>query len=300
MVYFISSSQHKVMPHNLYLHSSICQGRRIVANDDEEQEQERCPPDREGNEDNISLATFSPNASILSSSSPSSPSLKAPDFVLLDVPINNNNNASSPSYWAPAALRESIHFASVDSILALLLAMVLNGMILVVGASAFHNVQDVQELQDAYYSLEKYVGHGTSTLFAFALLASGQSSTLTCTMAGQLVMEGFLGLTWRPALRRLATRLVAILPALLVILVVGERGLNHLLILSQVVLSGALPFAIWPLIYLTSSHRWMQTPSFSVLPEASFASGWAVTVVGVVTATVVTVLNIVLVIQSLM
>jgi manganese transport protein len=181
-----------VMPHNLYLHSSIVQTRRV-----------------------------------------------APD---------------------PASKREAIRFATLDSTVALLFAFFINAAILVLAASTFHQSghQNVADIGDAYYLLAPLLGTTVaSTLFAVALLAAGQNSTITGTLAGQIVMEGFLDIRLPAWLRRLITRLVAIVPAVIVTALYGERGAVSLLILSQVILSLQLSFAVVPLVRFTGQRRKM-------------------------------------------
>ena len=156
--------------------------------------------------------------------------------------------------------REAIHFASIDSAVALMSALFINAAILVMAAATFHGTghQDVADISDAYRLLSPLLGTtGASVLFAVALLCSGQNATLTGTLAGQIVMEGFLNLRMRPWLRRLVTRLVAIVPAILVTVFYGERATGPLLIVSQVVLSLQLPFAVFPLVAFTSDRRKM-------------------------------------------
>jgi manganese transport protein len=199
-----------VMPHNLYLHSSIVQTRRI-----------------------------------------------APE---------------------PAAKREAIRFATIDSTVALLGATVANAAILIVAAAVFHfsGHQDVADIQTAYQLLAPLLGVGfASTLFAIGLIAAGQNSTLTGTLAGQVVMEGFLNLRMRPWLRRLLTRAIAIVPAVIVIGFYGEERTNDLLIASQVALSAQLGFAVWPLMRFTSSRAKMGE---FVNPLWLKLAGWTVTV----------------------
>jgi manganese transport protein len=153
--------------------------------------------------------------------------------------------------------REAIRYATFDSTLALGFALFVNAAILVLGAAAFHTrgLHDVAEISDAYKLLTPVLGASlASTLFACALLASGQNSTLTGTLAGQIVMEGFLNLRLKPWLRRLITRVTAIVPAVIVIGFYGEGKVTSLLILSQVVLSFQLPFAVIPLVQFTSSR----------------------------------------------
>jgi manganese transport protein len=154
-----------------------------------------------------------------------------------------------------AGKREAIKFATIDSTVALMFALFINAAILIVAAATFYTRgrNDVAEIQDAYKLLTPLLGvTGASTLFALALLASGQNSTLTGTLAGQIVMEGFLNIRLRPWLRRLITRLIAIIPAVVVTVISGEKGTTNLLVLSQVILSLQLSFAVFPLVLFTS------------------------------------------------
>jgi manganese transport protein len=156
--------------------------------------------------------------------------------------------------------REAVRYAIFDSTLALGFALFINAAILVLGAAAFHTrgLHNVAEIADAYKLLSPVLGASlASTLFACALLASGQNSTLTGTLAGQIVMEGFLDIRLKPWLRRLITRAIAIVPAALVIGIAGENKVTSLLILSQVVLSFQLPFAVIPLIQFTGDRSKM-------------------------------------------
>jgi len=196
-----------VMPHNLYLHSSIVQTRRYEAN-------------AEGK-------------------------------------------------------REAVRYAFLDSTVALSLALFINAAILIVAAATFHTAgrTGVAEIQDAYQLLTPLLGAGASAVFAFALLASGQNSTLTGTLAGQIVMEGFLDLRMRPWMRRLLTRGIAIVPAAVVAVMYGESGTARLLVLSQVILSLQLSFAVFPLVKFTSEKAkmgefvnpgWLKALSYAV------------------------------------
>ncbi len=181
-----------VMPHNLYLHSSIVQTRKVL-----------------------------PDAS---------------------------------------SKREAIRYATFDSTLALLFAFFINAAILILAAAAFNTSghHEVADIGDAYRLLTPLLGTTfASTLFAIALLASGQNSTITGTLAGQIVMEGFLNIRLPPWLRRLITRLIAIIPAVIVTGLYGERGAGSLLILSQVILSLQLSFAVIPLVSFTSERKKM-------------------------------------------
>jgi manganese transport protein len=159
-----------------------------------------------------------------------------------------------------AGRREAIKYATIDSTMALMFALFINAAILIVSAATFHTQgrNDVAEIQQAYQLLTPMLGVGVaSTLFALALLASGQNSTLTGTLAGQIVMEGFLRIRLRPWLRRLITRLLAIIPAVIVTAIYGESGTARLLIISQVILSLQLSFAVVPLVLFTSDRSKM-------------------------------------------
>ena len=200
-----------VMPHNLYLHSSIVQTRKVLPDD--------------------------------------------------------------------ASRREAIRFATLDSTVALLFAFFINAAILVLAAATFHQTghQEVAEIGDAYRLLTPLLGTTVaSTLFAVALLASGQNSTITGTLAGQIVMEGFLDIRLPAWLRRLITRLIAIIPAVIVTALYGEHGAGSLLILSQVILSLQLSFAVVPLVYFTGQRRKMGQFANSPLLAAA---AWVVAVV---------------------
>jgi manganese transport protein len=156
--------------------------------------------------------------------------------------------------------KEAIRFAAIDSTLALGIAFFINSAILVVSAAVFyhHGLHQVTEIQDAYHLLTPLLGTTiASIIFGIALLMSGQNSTITGTLAGQIIMEGFIQLRLSPWKRRLITRLLAILPAIGVILYFGETSLGSLLIFSQVVLSLQLSFAVFPLIRFTSSPEKM-------------------------------------------
>ena len=178
-----------------------------------------------------------------------------------------------------ASRREAVRFATIDSTVALMSALFLNGAILVMAAATFHGTgnQHVADISDAYLLLAPLLGTQlASTLFAVALLFSGQNATLTGTLAGQIVMEGFLNIRLRPWLRRLITRLIAIIPALFTVALYGERGTGALLILSQVVLSLQLPFAVFPLVMFVGSRKKMGP---LVAPRWMLALAWPTAVV---------------------
>jgi manganese transport protein len=156
--------------------------------------------------------------------------------------------------------RMAIKFATIDSTVALFLAFFVNAAILVTAAATFHKtgMYNVADINDAHKLLTPVLGAGAaSMLFAVALLAAGQNSTLTGTLAGQIVMEGFLNIRLKPWLRRLLTRGIAVVPALIVTLLYGEKGTGQLLVLSQVILSLQLSFAVVPLVLFTSSRAKM-------------------------------------------
>jgi manganese transport protein len=186
----------------------------------------------------------------------------------------------------PEKKREAIKFGTIDSTVALSLALFINSAILILAAAVFHfsGKQDVAEIQDAYKLLSPMLGVApASAIFAIALLASGQNSTLTATMAGQIVMEGFLHIRMKPWLRRLLTRLVAIVPALLTIIFFGEGSTTSMLILSQVILSLQLSFAVIPLIMFTSDRRlmgefvnptWLKVLAYAVTTIIVLLNAW--------------------------
>lgn len=184
-----------------------------------------------------------------------------------------------------AGKREAIRFASIDSTSALVLALLVNGAILVLSAAVFYGSgTEVAEIQDAYRLLAPALGTtAASLLFGIALLAAGQNSTLTGTLAGQVVMEGFLNIRLAPWLRRLLTRLAAIVPAIVVTAIRGEAGTGDLLVLSQVVLSLQLSFAVVPLVFFTSDkakmrvfaiNGWLKWVSWLIALLIAAANAW--------------------------
>ena len=186
----------------------------------------------------------------------------------------------------PAGKQEAVKFAFLDSTVALSFALFINAAILIVAAATFHRAGEtgVAEIQDAYRLLTPLLGvTGASAVFAFALLASGQNSTLTGTLAGQIVMEGFLNIRIRPWLRRLITRLIAIVPAALTAIFFGVHGTAQLLILSQVILSLQLSFAVFPLVRFTSDRLkmgefvnpfWLKTLAYVVAVAIAGFNAW--------------------------
>jgi manganese transport protein len=188
--------------------------------------------------------------------------------------------------------RDAIKWATTDSTIALMLALFVNAAILVVAAATFHTSghADVAEIGQAYELLSPLLGLGiASTLFAVALLASGLNSTVTATLAGQIVMEGFLDLRLPNWARRLLTRGVAIVPVVVVTAFYGERGTAQLLVFSQVVLSMQLPFAVIPLVRFVSDRRKM----------GKFAISRSVAAVAWIVAGVIVILNVKLLFDTL-
>ena len=185
-----------------------------------------------------------------------------------------------------AGKREAIHMANVDSAIALTVALFVNAGILIVAAAVFHRSGhfEVAAIEDAYRLLSPLVGAGfASTLFAVALLASGQNSSITGTLAGQVVMEGFVHLKVSPWLRRLITRGLAIIPTIIVVWINGENGTEKLLILSQVILSLQLSFAVVPLVIFTCDRarmgefvnsRWLKVLAWSAAVMIAGLNGW--------------------------
>ena len=166
-------------------------------------------------------------------------------------------------------------FSFIDSAIALNIAFLINAAILILAATVFFQTgkTDVAEIKQAHELLSPMLGSTiASTLFAIALIASGQSSTVTGTLAGQIVMEGYLRLRINPIMRRLITRLVAIIPAIIVIAIFGEEEVDSLLIFSQVILSLQLGFAVIPLIHFVSDKKTMG--SFAIKPLYNFLHGW--------------------------
>jgi manganese transport protein len=187
--------------------------------------------------------------------------------------------------------REAIKFCTIDSTIALTIALFVNAAILIVSAATFYRrgMTGVAEINDAYRLLTPLLGvTGASTMFALALLASGQNSTLTGTLAGQVVMEGFLNIRLRPWLRRLITRGLAIIPAVIVTAFWGEKGTANLLVFSQVILSMQLSFAVVPLVMFTSDRRKM----------GEFVNSRATVILSWVVAGLIAVLNVWLLLQA--
>jgi len=191
-----------------------------------------------------------------------------------------------------AGMKDAIKLAYTDSTIALTLALFVNAAILIVAAAVFFRSghHDVEDIGVAYKLLTPLVGVSIATpLFAIALLASGQNSTLTGTMAGQVILEGFLRVKIRPWLRRMISRLIALVPAVFAVWIYGSKGLASLMLFSQVVLSAQLSFAVVPLIQFTSDRKKM----------GEFANGWVTRAIGWGMAAVIAVLNVYLIYKAL-
>jgi manganese transport protein len=201
--------------------------------------------------------------------------------------VQSRRNAHTPT-----GIRQGIRFNAIDSVIALNGALLVNAALLVMAAATFFRAGlfDIAEIQDAYRLLEPLLGaRYAPAAFAIALIAAGQSSTITGTLAGQVVMEGFIHIRLRPIVRRLLTRALAIVPAVVTIVFFGERATGNLLLLSQVVLSLQLSFAVIPLIQLVSDRRWM----------GQYAIGRWAKIGGWVVASVIAGLNLKLVFDAL-
>lgn len=193
-------------------------------------------------------------------------------------------------------INRMIKYSNFDCVLALTFAFAINSFILIVSASALNDAdRPVGDLSEAYNLLSEKLGAAAGIAFAFALLLSGQSSTVTGTMAGQICMEGFLGPSFKiaPWLRRLITRSLAILPAVFVAIYKGKEGINDLLVLSQVILSLQLPLAVWPLVMFTSNSSLMTTSEDSM----DFSNTKWTKFLAYITASIITLFNMILVIQ---
>ncbi|KAF9321192.1 hypothetical protein BG003_003016 [Podila horticola] len=224
-----------VMPHNLYLHSSIVKLRAS----------------KELN------ALASSQASMSSSCDLMNPDERK-------AMLEEDKGAVSLKH---STIRTTLKYTFWDSTVALTFALYVNSAILIVSAATFKykfpdaNNEGLADFFDAFHLLSQYLGKAAGYIFAVALLMAGQSSTLTATLAGQIIMEGFLGASYlKPWVRRLLTRSLAIIPALVIVLIKGQNGLSELLLASQVALSVQLPFAVIPLVLFTSMGRCMTIP----------------------------------------
>ncbi|KAJ3118065.1 hypothetical protein HDU96_004069 [Phlyctochytrium bullatum] len=270
-----------IMPHNLYIHSSIVRYRSSKDGEDLGEINDiayseppptviRPQPD-EGENTRAEQPLLSGSGAETTTSTPNKtlPGNASNDGNV-DPPIHHGTQPTRRRWLIPHIL----WYTNMDSVLALSCALLINAAILIVAAAAFHETprggdggdpEEVAELADAYELLNRYLGPAAGMAFALALLFAGQSSTMTGTIAGQVIIEGFLGgpngfaprLRVPAWLRRLSTRVLAIVPAMTVATLAGESGMNRLLVASQVVLSLQLPFAIWPLVLITGNKKLM-------------------------------------------
>ncbi|GAA5813975.1 hypothetical protein MFLAVUS_007465 [Mucor flavus] len=244
-----------VMPHNLYLHSFIVQARcrewrhkrpRVVQVDDTWLIKSNPLEDQ----------PISSSASVLEKSHTS-------------VTVDQDNTTTRGidfeklKEYLDISLHKNLHYGFIDLIVALTFAFFVNCAILIVASANFYygpdsQQQQVQDLFSAHALLMQYLGPPAAVVFALALLCAGQSSTLTATLAGQVIMSGFLGMTTKPWVRRVITRSIAIIPAMVAAIVAGREGLSSMLVGSQVALSIQLPFAVVPLIYFTATKSTMK------------------------------------------
>ncbi|KAG2212364.1 hypothetical protein INT47_001725 [Mucor saturninus] len=238
-----------VMPHNLYLHSFIVQARcrewrynrpRVVQSDDtwliKSIERIPTPTPITDSEKNHTTVHVEPHSGI---------------------------NFDRLTTYLDKCLKRNLHYGFIDLIVALSFAFFVNCAILIVASANFfygpdNQQQQVQDLFSAHALLMQYLGPPAAVVFALALLCAGQSSTLTATLAGQVIMSGFLGMTTKPWIRRVLTRSIAIIPAMVAACVTGREGLSSMLVGSQVALSIQLPFAVVPLVYFTARKSAMK------------------------------------------
>ncbi|KAI8338650.1 natural resistance-associated macrophage protein-domain-containing protein [Chlamydoabsidia padenii] len=258
-----------VMPHNLFLHSFIVQARcntwrharpTLVSDDTNEpvnirynprlldtiQEKEDASSSDQQQWDEDKKTTSLPSSIITQE--------------LHVVQQQRQLDMDQLRHYLTKHMRRNLHYGFIDLMIALLFAFFVNSAILVVASANFHfggHIHTVSDLFDAHALLQQFLGPAAAVIFALALLFAGQSSTLTATLAGQVVMSGFLGMTSRPWLRRILTRLVAIVPAMVAACVAGRAGLSQMLVGSQVALSIQLPFAVVPLVLFTTWPRVM-------------------------------------------
>ncbi|CEP08063.1 hypothetical protein [Parasitella parasitica] len=263
-----------VMPHNLYLHSFIVQARcrewrtqrpKVVQNG--ERWLVKSDPLRNKNSDKESiLERVDRDASInvaVEKETSSHSTINVQDTDEQSFKSRTGIDFETLKAFLNKSLKRNLHYGFVDLVVALSFAFFVNCAILIVAAANFYygpdsQQQQVQDLFSAHALLMQYLGPPAAVTFALALLCAGQSSTLTATLAGQVVMSGFLGMTTRPWIRRIVTRLIAIIPAMVAACVAGREGLSSMLVGSQVALSIQLPFAVVPLVYFTAKKQAMR------------------------------------------
>ncbi|KAG0172035.1 hypothetical protein DFQ28_001790 [Apophysomyces sp. BC1034] len=244
-----------VMPHNLYLHSFIIQARCH----EWRSRRPRLVPLGEGwaIKQDPSTAMLDPVTKVDNEKNEQQLQTAEPIVARRQIDVDRLKT------YLESSLRINLHYSFVDLLVALTFAFFVNCAILIVASANFFygpssQNQQVEDLFSAHALLGQYLGPPAAVVFALALLCAGQSSTLTATLAGQVIMSGFLGMTTRPWIRRIVTRLVAIIPAMVAACVAGRSGLSNMLVASQVALSIQLPFAVVPLVYFTAMKRVMK------------------------------------------
>ncbi|RCH79361.1 hypothetical protein CU098_001865, partial [Rhizopus stolonifer] len=248
-----------VMPHNLYLHSFIVQARC------REWRSSRPHVVQQGDHWLIKTDPFRTDIkeTVQEDYNEKSHTIVAVDSASSCVSRTGGLNLEAMRSFLDSSLKCNLHYGFIDLVVALTFAFFVNSAILVVASANFYygpnnQQQQVEDLFSAHALLKQYLGPPAAIVFALALLCAGQSSTLTATLAGQVIMSGFLGMTTRPWIRRIVTRLIAIIPAMIAACVAGRSGLSNMLVASQVALSIQLPFAVVPLVYFTAKKKAMK------------------------------------------
>lgn len=261
-----------IMPHNLYLHSALARDHfaEIVKNSlNPATAIFSSAPEREPLDDHLFIFDTECNNSSGDDQGALLHIFAAPPASadeLLSMPLGSRCSPKTPptdrkqlghmeEMAANPAVSAFLSYSKIGLIISLILACVINGAILIVSGTQFRGMDPPPGLEEAFYLLSNMLGQGWAIIFAISLLLSGQSATITGTMAGSIVMEGFLDMQVQPWIRRLATRSFAIIPALGIAAFMGSAGLDRLLVLSQVILSFQLPFSVFPLVYFTDNDN---------------------------------------------
>ncbi|KAI9207781.1 natural resistance-associated macrophage protein-domain-containing protein [Polychytrium aggregatum] len=303
-----------VMPHNLFIHSRLVQYRSPRQDESEPDESLDSPgvsADRRSADRIDQITTIEDGARTAAASIRSSVRSKEKLSTLVDGTIRASDpletdlrDGSAHSSEFVERIKSTLSFTMVDSAIALTFALYVNSAILIVSAALFYSKnQQVSDIPSAYNLIKTAIAPWAATLFAFALFCAGQSSSITGTLAGQIVMEGFLKLKWPMWARRLTTRAAALIPAVVVVIIKGDAGINDLLVLSQAILSGCLPFALWPLLWFSSSKHIMsiRVKSMNGAAESSksFASSWFITIFTFLSILLITGLDILMIYQAI-
>jgi Mn2+/Fe2+ NRAMP family transporter len=279
-----------VMPHNLYLHSALVRTRRVREEGEGEGAAGGAPPaaaaaaapGAAGGAADAAAGEPAAAAAAVAGGAPLASPAAEPESGEFEVGADaSGGRLPGPRAHPAESWQQTLAIAVADSCLSLAGALAINSSIVIVAAAVFHpqvaagalDPEDAASLEGAYRLLQPALGPAAATLYAVALLCSGQSSTFTGTMAGGVVMDGFLSIRLQPWLRRLLTRGAAIVPAAVVVAALGERGLDDLLIFSQVTLAFQLPFAVFPLVYFTASKTRLGPYALSA---GAAALGWGI------------------------